>query len=480
MKSKNLFLSWTKTNIFVMESSVNSCLSHWLSDHSNPQIDPWKDPTWQDPSPLSKDSIPGDPTEMWLHNGPIEYDYTDTDSDDEAGVDGEEEEDEEFTWSGKVDSDGKFNGYGTVKFTNGDVFQGNFDHGIREHDGMIISPRNGVSSLVGEWRSGYLQGKGKMILDDLSVIEAWFRDGVMHGAARKVEMKKFRTFRQQVTWMGAYRNGRQSGQCWLWKEGGGYLTGKVNEEGKLTGDEIAFVYPDLETAIVGRFEDGVLVNGRASKIASVSLESGVMVPRFQPPVGESMVFSKSSSSDVGEGPLLEDPYEARTCDCQRSAVEGGGEGLFARREICQDEIVAFYNGVRLPYTPGLKEDWETSGYKIFINADYKSGERIDLPGDLIYTNNYCATLGHKMNHSFQPNCTEWFVDHPRFGIIPCAKATRPIAAGEEFFLHYGYDPLGCPPWYKEALEQFLEDNPDIEPGDAANPDRLVLNKTKSA
>ena len=34
---------------------------------------------------------------------------------------------------------------------------------------------------------------------------------------------------------------------------------------------------------------------------------------------------------------------------------------------------------------------------------------IDLPGDLIYTENYRATLGHKMNHSFEPNCTEWYV-----------------------------------------------------------------------
>ena len=25
------------------------------------------------------------------------------------------------------------------------------------------------------------------------------------------------------------------------------------------------------------------------------------------------------------------------------------------------EIVAFYNGVRLPYKPGEKEDWDTSG-----------------------------------------------------------------------------------------------------------------------
>ena len=53
--------------------------------------------------------------------------------------------------------------------------------------------------------------------------------------------------------------------------------------------------------------------------------------------------------------------------------------------------------------------WESSGYKIFVNADHTSGERIDLPGDLIHLTHYCATLGHKMNHSFDYNCEEWSV-----------------------------------------------------------------------
>ena len=51
--------------------------------------------------------------------------------------------------------------------------------------------------------------------------------------------------------------------------------------------------------------------------------------------------------------------------------------------------------IRLPYKPGEKENWDSSGYKIFINADHSSGERIDLPGDLIHLSNYAATLGHK-------------------------------------------------------------------------------------
>jgi SET domain-containing protein len=77
-----------------------------------------------------------------------------------------------------------------------------------------------------------------------------------------------------------------------------------------------------------------------------------------------------------------------------------------------------------------------------------------------------------MNHSFAPNCIEWFVDHPRFGVIPCERTTRPVRAGEELFLDYEYDPCNCPPWFSEALERHVLEarNNGVEE------DELALNK----
>ena len=51
---------------------------------------------------------------------------------------------------------------------------------------------------------------------------------------------------------------------------------------------------------------------------------------------------------------------------------------------------------------------------------------MDLPGELVSTDNYCATLGHKINHNFNYNCTEWFCQHPRHGLIPCITAVTDI------------------------------------------------------
>ncbi len=104
---------------------------------------------------------------------------------------------------------------------------------------------------------------------------------------------------------------------------------------------------------------------------------------------------------------------------------------------------------------GPREDWSTSGYKIFVNADFTSGERMDVPGEMATRADlYCASLGHKVgknispyeyffafsicqvNHSFLPNCCQWFFDHPRFGVVPCHRTTREVRKGEELTLDY--------------------------------------------
>ncbi len=46
-----------------------------------------------------------------------------------------------------------------------------------------------------------------------------------------------------------------------------------------------------------------------------------------------------------------------------------------------------------------------------------------------------------------------------------------LASGEELFLHYGYDPLNCPAWYKEAIDAYLAANTDLELWQVADPER---------
>jgi hypothetical protein len=101
---------------------------------------------------------------------------------------------------------------------------------------------------------------------------------------------------------------------------------------------------------------------------------------------------------MGADPLVPDPCESSQVTCRSSDVSGAGEGLFAKKDLPESTVVAFYNGVRIPFTVGgPKEDWDTSGYKIFINADFTSGERMDIPEEMVSIEKYCATLGKICN-----------------------------------------------------------------------------------
>lgn len=53
--------------------------------------------------------------------------------------------------------------------------------------------------------------------------------------------------------------------------------GEVNEEGEMTGEKIAYVYPDGKTAYSGRFIDGEMIEAKLATLTS--LEDGK--PQFE-------------------------------------------------------------------------------------------------------------------------------------------------------------------------------------------------------
>ena len=115
-------------------------------------------------------------------------------------------------------------------------------------------------------------------------------------------------------------------------------------------------------------------------------------------------------------------------------------------------ILSFYNGIRLhPSVQGDLPDWADNAYRIF-DPTKKSGT-IDIPKEFIDSNNYCASLAHKTNHSFMPNAELVIFDHPRFGLVPSILSTQDIGENEEIFVHYGYELDDCPAWYEDSWNQ---------------------------
>lgn len=55
------------------------------------------------------------------------------------------------------------------------------------------------------------------------------------------------------------------------------MFGPVNEEGEMTGDSVAYIYPDGHTALFGSFVDGELIEAHLANL--ISNEGGR--PRFE-------------------------------------------------------------------------------------------------------------------------------------------------------------------------------------------------------
>ena len=115
----------------------------------------------------------------------------------------------------------------------------------------------------------------------------------------------------------------------------GLLYGKINKKGKISGDNNSYIYPDYETALVGRFEDNVMKSGRTAKVTAVTCQSGMIHVEFDQPDPKSPVFFYNPASNVSMGSIwfLKDPLEDKQVELKESTISGAGLGLFARTNI---------------------------------------------------------------------------------------------------------------------------------------------------
>lgn len=90
-------------------------------------------------------------------------------------------------------------------------------------------------------------------------LEGVFSNGYLEGPVRGIDD------RGNLCFIGAFKEGIANGHCWLAREGQGWIHGPVNSQGRFTGDDIMFVYPDLTTCILGTFKNEILVTGKASR-----------------------------------------------------------------------------------------------------------------------------------------------------------------------------------------------------------------------
>ena len=102
----------------------------------------------------------------------------------------------------------------------------------------------------------------------------------------------------------------------------------------------------MRTALIGKFENGVMVEGRPTKILAERCNDGLKEILVSPLETNSRVFRFQRNTRVRiHQPKIMDPFEKNSVFVSKTA--NSGEGLFARRNIETNEVVAYYSGVIL-------------------------------------------------------------------------------------------------------------------------------------
>ncbi len=91
--------------------------------------------------------------------------------------------------------------------------------------------------------------------------------------------------------------------------------------------------------------------------------------------------------------------------------------------------------------------WDENVNTILVDD---SSFALDIPKPLHTLDKYCASLGHKANHSKKnQNCTYAAAFHPRFGHIMSVKTIKFVPKGSELFVDYMFNEHWAAPWFAD-------------------------------
>ena len=256
-----------------------------------------------------------------------------------------------------------------------------------------------------------------------------------------------------------------------WEFSGGSINSDSDDK---PTDQLAYIYQDMKTAIVGKFSKGKLIEGGARRVIGYRCEDGILILKFSKfgKTKERYHFERSTSTFITSNPKLMDPYERSNIYVGETTIPGMkfSDGLFAKHILPHFSLVAVYAGTRLNkqkhdqiFAPkNITDEMSEDMQKNLITLD--DDITIDIPPRYSSIIDYRSSLGHKVNHNFvdkEVNAEFGLMNHPRFGLVRCIRSTRAINVGEEIFVDYGYGTDekddGHPKWYQKGLQMSKND-----------------------
>ena len=240
-----------------------------------------------------------------------------------------------------------------------------------------------------------------------------YHNGKRHGLSREFRGCKpqfastCEHFYKELLQVSYYQNDIPIGISWRQLIGGSYMVGELDKESEeFSGRNILYLYPDLTSGIRGRFVDSKLITGQTCTVQDAELynETGMLILKLLENNCDISAMTKikrdeSTHTRISKNPMVRDEWEKLRVEVRTSSIDtpdglDAGEGLFAKCKIGKEQIVALFNGVR---QEAINDS--SSEYRIRLRVDTD----IDIPIEYKDINKYCATSGHKTNHSFRPN-----------------------------------------------------------------------------
>lgn len=139
---------------------------------------------------------------------------------------------------------------------------------------------------------------------------------------------------------------------------------------------------------------------------------GLLSLKFRKVEGEKLVYSPSTATQLGGQNHIRDAYEDSVTYLSKSTLLDAGDGLFSKSTVPSNTLLSFYHGLNVPYGCDYSQElYAFDDEKKLMNNVYKikidSNDTyfIDLPLEIGQDSKlYRASYGHKVNHSFTPNC----------------------------------------------------------------------------
>ena len=185
-----------------------------------------------------------------------------------------------------------------------------------------------------------------------------------------------------IGFIGYYKNSKPFGTFWSGMIGGwfrnAFLHGIINEaDGSITGDNIAYIYPDMETVFKGKFEDRKMVDTQETKILETNCdENGLLfVSRYSKPNSSSphFYYQPPTNTSFGGGPKgVMDPFEQKWLELKIASNPKMEEGVFAKRDFKKGELTAIYNGFMFTHANGEFDLYKRS---CWMNVSKSEDER---------------------------------------------------------------------------------------------------------